>query len=95
MTGLVQIAGERKIEIADPIYLYDKPVYRFRSNPELGFLESELFRYSRKQYPDETDHLSVYAAGSPDMGGKADCTEDPQTGAGKRIPLPGYCSNLQ
>lgn len=66
VTGLVQIAGERKIEIADPIYLYDKPVYRFRSNPELGFLESELFRYSRKQYPDETDHLSVYAAGSPD-----------------------------
>lgn len=70
VTGLVQIAGERKIEIADPIYLYDKPVYRFRSNPELGFLESELFRYSRKQYPDETDHLSVYAAGSPDMEAK-------------------------
>ena len=44
VTGLVQIAGERKIEIADPIYLYDKPVYRFRSNPELGFLESELFQ---------------------------------------------------
>lgn len=70
VTGLVQIAGERKIEIADPICLYDKPVYRFRSNPELGFLESELFRYSRKQYLDETEHLSVYAAGSPDMEAK-------------------------
>ncbi len=70
VTSLVQIAGERKIEIAEPICLYDKPVYRFRSNPELGFLESELFRYSRKQYPGETDHISVYAAGSPDMEAK-------------------------
>lgn len=94
VTGLVQIAGERKIEIADPIYLYDKPVYRFRSNPELGFLESELFRYSRNSIRMKQIIFGV-CSGQSGYGGKADCTEDPQTGAGKRIPLPGYCSNLQ
>ena len=36
------------MEIAEPVRLHDRPVYRFRTNPELGFLESELFRYSQK-----------------------------------------------
>lgn len=67
VTSLVQIAGERKVEIADPVCVYDRPIYRFRNNPELGFLEEELFRYSRKQYPKETKKLSVYVAGNPGM----------------------------
>ena len=33
--------------------LYGKPPYRFRKNPELAFLESELFRYSGRKFGEE------------------------------------------
>ncbi len=65
VTGLVKIAQERKIEIAAPICLYQKPVYRFKENPELGFLESELFRYSRKHYDREMKSISIHVAKNP------------------------------
>lgn len=70
VTSLVQIARDKRVEIAEPVRLHDRPVYRFRTNPELGFLESELFRYSQRQYSKENRAVSVYAAGSPDMEAK-------------------------
>ena len=48
--SLVEIARDTKTEVEDPVYLYQKPLKRFEHNPELAFLESELFRYSGKQY---------------------------------------------
>ena len=39
---------EAGAEMEDPVYLYGKPVRRFRNNPGMAFLESELFRYSGK-----------------------------------------------
>lgn len=50
VTALVKIAGEQHTRIEEPVYLYEKPVRRFEKNPELGFLESELFRYAGRQY---------------------------------------------
>lgn len=50
VTSLVKIAGECAVPIEEPVYLYEKPIARFRENPMLGFLEAELFRYSGKQY---------------------------------------------
>lgn len=50
VTSLVKIAGETGTQVDEPVYLYDSPPYRFRENPELAFLESELFRYSGKQF---------------------------------------------
>lgn len=65
VTSLVKIAGENRIEIEEAVCLYSQPVYRFRENEVLGFLESELFRYSRKQYEKEQEVLSVHVARNP------------------------------
>lgn len=65
ITSLVKIAGENSIPVEEPICLYGKPVARFRENPMLGFLESELFRYSGKQYTGEGEAISLHAARSP------------------------------
>lgn len=50
VTSLVKIAREAGVETEEPVYLYAKPPYRFRENPALAFLESELFRYSGRQF---------------------------------------------
>ncbi len=65
VTGLVTIAEEQGVKTGEPVYLYDKPVYRFRGNPELGFLEAELFRYSKRQYEGETRAISIHAVRNP------------------------------
>lgn len=49
VTGLVKIAGEQHTLVDEPVYLYGKPVRRFRDNPELGVLEERLFRYAGKK----------------------------------------------
>ena len=48
VTGLVKIAGEQKTLVEEPVYLYEKPVRRFRENPAMGLLEERLFRYMGK-----------------------------------------------
>ena len=50
VASLVEIARDTKTEVEDPVYLYQKPPKRFEHNAALAFLESELFRYSGKQY---------------------------------------------
>ena len=50
VTSLVKIAREAGTETEEPVYLYGKPPYRFRENPAMAFLESELFRYSGRQF---------------------------------------------
>lgn len=65
VTGLVKIAQEQRIEIEEEVCLYGKPVFRFRENEVLGFLESELFRYSRNQYIKQQEALTVHAARNP------------------------------
>lgn len=65
VTSLVTIAREKRIEVEDAVCLYDKPVYRFKENPVLGFLEGELFRYSKNQYEEAQDVLSVHVLRNP------------------------------
>lgn len=63
--SLMKIARECKAEIEEPVELYQKPVYRFRENEALGFLESHLFRYSRQQYDKEQDSIQIFSAKNP------------------------------
>ncbi len=65
VTGLVKIAREIKIELEEPVYLYEKPIYRFRENKALAFLESYLFRYSRERYDAEQSALQIWCARNP------------------------------
>ena len=50
VTSLTEVAQEVKVEIDEPVWLCKNPPYRFKENPEMAFLEEELFRYSRRKY---------------------------------------------
>ena len=65
VTSLITIAKETKTDVEEPIYLYDRPIYRFRENTALAFLEAHLFRYSKEQYEKEQDRIQVYCAKNP------------------------------
>ncbi len=65
VTALVAIAKETKTEVDEPVYLHEKPVYRFRENEALGFLEENLFRYSKEQYEKEQKSIQLYCAKNP------------------------------
>lgn len=65
VTGLVKIAKEVGKEVEEPIYLYDKPIYRFRENESMAFLESHLFRYSKERYQKEQSALQIWCARNP------------------------------
>lgn len=62
---LTKIARECRCEIEDSVYLNQKPVYRFRENEALGFLESHLFRYWRGRFVKEQDSIQIYSAKNP------------------------------
>lgn len=63
--SLVQIAEREKIPVEDAVCLYEKPVYRFRDQEALAFLESELFRYSGSCYGKKQNCIRLYCAKGP------------------------------
>lgn len=65
VTTLMQIARECGATIEEPVCLYQKPVYRFRENEPLSFLESHLFRYSGECYAKEQEVIQVWRAKNP------------------------------
>lgn len=65
VTGIVELAKENGVSIETPVCLQQKPVYRFRDNEALAFLESHLFRYTKEQYEEEQDSVQIWCAKSP------------------------------
>lgn len=65
VTSLIQIAKEEKITVEDAVCMYDGPVYRFRENDALAFLERNLFRYGANAYGKEQDVITIHAARNP------------------------------
>ncbi|MEF9941795.1 MAG: PD-(D/E)XK nuclease family protein [Lachnospiraceae bacterium] len=65
VSSLITIAQEVHAIVEEPICRYSKPVYRFRNNEPLAFLESELFRYSKKQYRTSQDAIRIYCTKNP------------------------------
>ena len=65
VSSLIRIAAEAKVEVEQSVYLYERPVYRFRENDALDFLESHLFRYSKEHYEKEQDALQIWCARNP------------------------------
>ena len=65
VTGLVQIAKDNRIEVKEPVWCEDEPVYRFRDNASMAFLEKNLFRYTKEVYVKEQDEISIHVARNP------------------------------
>ena len=63
--ALKRICEERNIPIEDSVCLYQEPVYRFRNQPALAFLESELFRFHQKKYKEKQQNIRIYASRNP------------------------------
>ena len=62
--ALTKICEERKIEVGE-VRLPGNPVYRFRENPALGWLESQIFRYPVRQYKEKQNCIRIYVSRSP------------------------------
>ena len=62
---LKRICEERKISIEDSVCLYGEPVYRFRMQPALAFLEAELFRFHQKKYEKKQQNIRIYVSRTP------------------------------
>ncbi len=65
VTSLVEIAKESGTTIEAPIYSYQEPIYRFRDNEALGFLESHIFRYTKEHFEKEQDSIQIWCAKNP------------------------------
>ena len=66
VTSLTEVAQEVKVEIDEPVWLCKNPSYRFKENPEMAFLEEELFRYSRRKYSGEKmQSISLHEVHTP------------------------------
>lgn len=59
-TTLIELCTQAHIEVEDSITLYEEPPFRFKENPELAFLEENIFRRTVKSYREvpENIHLS-------------------------------------
>ena len=65
VTSLMEIAGEQRITVDEPVYLYDKTPYRFRENPAMAFLENQLFRYKNRHYTEAQEAIAVHVTRNP------------------------------
>ena len=66
VTSLTEVAQEVRVEIDEPVWLCKNPSYRFKENPEMAFLEEELFRYSRRKYSGEKmQSISLHEVHTP------------------------------
>lgn len=65
MDSLSNLADETGFLKEKPVILGEAPVYRFRENRELAFLEQNLFRYGNGTYPEEVSSISIFEADNP------------------------------
>ena len=65
VTGLVKIANDIQVSMLEPIYLHERPAYRFRESEPLAFLESHCFRYTKESYEKEQDNIQIWCARQP------------------------------
>lgn len=65
VTSLIEIAKETGIPVEEPVYKYERPVYRFRENVALAFLERNLFRHGKTCYEKKQEAVHIRVAGNP------------------------------
>lgn len=62
---LTRIAKECRVEQKEPVWMDQRPYYRFRDSRALGFLEENLFRYSGRQYEGKQEAVAISVAANP------------------------------
>ena len=62
---LLKLAGEIGAQIANPIVIEDKKPMRFAESEMLGFLEKNIFRYSKNIYEGNVDDIEIFSATAP------------------------------
>ena len=65
VVSLSKMAAELKVEIEEPILLYQNAKGRFEDNEVLAFLEKAIFRYQKRRYQKEQDVLRIRCLESP------------------------------
>lgn len=63
--ALKRICEEQRIEVEEPVCLYQQPTYRFQNQLALAFLESELFRLGQKKYKEKQQNIRIYVSRNP------------------------------
>ena len=71
VTSLVDLARGAKVELEDPVRMYDKPVYRFKENEELACLERQLFRYGAESYEKKPESIEIHVTRNPEEEARA------------------------
>lgn len=64
-SSLTRLARECGVEQEEPVWLKERPYYRFRGSEALGFLEENLFRYSGRRYGKEQEDIVICQAAGP------------------------------
>lgn len=62
---LLKIAAGLGAEINNPIIIDDKEPIRFKESKMLGFLEKNIFRYSKNVYENSEDDIEIFDASNP------------------------------
>lgn len=65
VTSLLQIAKQNKIQVEEPVELYDHVPWRFKEQEALAFLEKHLFRYGAGAYEKEQEQVKLHLAKNP------------------------------
>ena len=65
VTSLTRIAGELKVSVEEPVFLYEGVPHRFRNAPALAFLERNLFRNGRDVYDRQTASVELHRTRNP------------------------------
>ncbi len=60
--ALAEMAAEEHTELEEPVFLDGGIPYRFQKNPELAWLERNLFRYPYKSYHKSLHNIKITAA---------------------------------
>lgn len=65
VSSLTRIARECEVPQKEQVDLGKRPYYRFKACASIGFLEENLFRYSKRQYKEEQTAISIFEAANP------------------------------
>lgn len=57
---ILKIASENNIKLEKPIFLNKKPLYRFKENKELAFLENNLYAFPYEIFKEKTSKIKIY-----------------------------------